>query len=168
MALMNIRHNYIKVNILDEDKIQCNIYPDAGARELEKSATSPDIIINKYIELIKEEKIRTNAELKKYNLDKVFVKGGGKLTHAEVDKTAEIMASLADLSNEYSYYIDDLYARDGAKHDYKIIEQYFPDVKNSIPKMLTSLIFTANTADGLETVYTELKTFEKFGVTIDC
>ena len=40
--------------------------------------------------------------------------------------------------------------------------------KNSIPKMLTSLIFTANTADGLETVYTKLKTFEKFGVTIDC
>ena len=153
MALLK-NEQYIR---LFEDG-SCEIYPSQEEREKIKNSTPKETIMEKYEELL---------NIQRQSI-KLFLENNPNI-QSENDIPFELKNMIEDfdiLNNEYSNYLNDCRYLDGAKHDYTIMEIYYPDVYNSVPKITMRVKITLE-GNTLEEIYLDAKAKERFGETID-
>lgn len=144
------------------------VYPSQEVRDRQKNATNPEIILQKYKELIDA----IEGQLQEF----VSSLGYSEEELQNPDLCAEIMAlpsivnyeaQLTPLCTEIWEYENDLRLEQGAQHEFPIMSEFYPDIKDSIPVVLESAssLWKSHT---LADLYEEAKAKRRFGETEDC
>lgn len=141
MALKIINSNYyIKVTI----KGVYYIYESPQARSIEKKATSPIIINNKYKELISN--LEADHEQRYYD--------------------PKVQQFYTELCLEHSRYLENYFSKITTEK-YPLMQKYIKDVNKSIPKIIATGKYKVK-GNTLEEVYNFVKKCKFFGETEDC
>ena len=124
------------IRLLDDGTVE--VYSDIESRNIYKEATSSEKILKKYDELTSQWSIKLR--------DLIIVHGYSEEVlydeslHDELINlpgVKEICEEMEKIGEESYYYHRDLVHEKGANHDFPIIAQFFPDVKNSIPNLVS-------------------------------
>lgn len=145
------------------------VYPSAEKRQQYKNATSSEVILAKYQELKKEldQQLMQVAITAGYTEESLSNPELWKAFRA-LPELNTITAKFAELNREMSCYEWDLSAEKGAKHDFPLIEKFYPDVKESIPEIIESAGIGFWKSSNLADMYEEAKRERLFGETEDC
>ena len=170
MGFLNSNKNYIKLELLDNDKVKCSLYKNKNDRDKEKNTTSYKIIIEKYEELIKKSYSEAYNNLKEYGLQGFLSDGSEAIKNKEDLKLAtDLVKDFLDLNREYATYLGDVHDKNGSNHKFPIISKYFPDVIDSIPYHYSSSItLSIGEVTNISEAYIKLKEIKAFGETVDC
>lgn len=144
------------------------VYPSEEARLKHKNATDSAVILQKYIDL--------RAELDTALFSALYSLGYTDEDFQNESKYQEIMAlpqvieydsKTGLLDQEAVDYSYDLQCEQGARHEYPIIAEFYPDVKDSIPVVIEAGGSFWD-AKSLPEMYEEAKVKHRFGETEDC
>lgn len=175
MALLNSDGKYIK--IIDTEG-NFEVYETAESREVNKVAPDPEDILAKYDELILEaqnsyEKYLIDNNIAYKNDEGILIPLDETFTEdsfTELLKNDTILSQLyttwTELLEEKHFYEEDLFFKDGCKHEYKYMIKYYPDIKNSLPKVIEQA-WTEINGSTIEEMYEDAKRTKRFGDTED-
>lgn len=162
MALLIKKNQYLRM--LLDDEMNFEIYASQDDRLRYKNATSSNLIIDKYLELIASAKTIFLDYIKSNKIDitKIY----------SLVETDAVLKKLMDEFNliysEYCAYIEALRLNKNNLSNFEIMKQYYPDVADSIPNIVKSGYICMSDHDNLESLYNEIKTSKLFGKTSDC
>lgn len=163
MAL-KVNNQYIR--LLQNGDVE--VYSNIEARNSYKEATSSKKILEKYNELSAnwDTKLRELVILHGYSEEALYDESlRDELILLPGIK--EICDELEKIGDEEYLYNSDLHYEKGANHDFPIIAEFFPDVKNSIPNIVSRATLLWESKN-LSDIYKEAKAKNRFGVTEDC
>jgi hypothetical protein len=142
MALINSNGRYIKLYKDGSYKV----YSSEEARKRLKAATSGEIILEKYHELIKELEKPEQADFRYY----------------DPEGYAAVYSPLVAEYREYEYnFMNYITGK-----DYPIMTEHYPDVADSIPEIIEAAYIPRDYKD-VEEAYIINKQLKRFGETID-
>ena len=144
------------------------IYPSLSARQKHKNATSSDVIIQKYQDLLDEYYKPIGEYLANLGLDPSSDTEEESKQLFQVPIISETIERLRPLEQEFCQYEDDLAYQKGPQHDFPIMEQFYPDVKDSIPHITESFFLDWGGEATIEKIYNLAKKVLRFGETEDC
>lgn len=142
MALINTKGNYIKLKVDGSYEV----YTSGEARDRVKTATSSEVILTKYRELI--------ANLEKPEL--------AEFRYYDLEGFAAMYDPLVKEYRKYSHNLNNYITG----NEYPIMAEIYSDVADSIPEIVDAACIPHEYKD-VEEAYLVAKRLKRFGETID-
>lgn len=145
------------------------VYSSEAKRLKHKNATSSEVILAKYREL--------ESELDAQVVQLITAAGYPESAMSDPDLydtlislpgAQELAEKLGEFNTEFSQYNSDLANEQGTQHEFPIMAQIYPDVKDSIPEIIEGANIGIWKATTLADMYEEAKAKHRFGETEDC
>lgn len=165
MALLNKNNEYIKL-----EKDGSIVFYSSEDYRLKEKVISSEQVLNKYKELhnslyqtMYDLAVLHGVTEQDYEDEEVYKQK--QIDYPDFGKACDDYWSLYHEENNYS---NDLYRENGPQQDYPIIEEYFPNVKDSIPVITFKGGITNLASDTVDESYEKAKENKYFGETRDC